>query len=237
MTDELDTIIRQFVDGDLDAEDERVALRRIAEDDAARNLLRFELQVRRTWTLVSAPEVPDGFADRTMAAVEDETMAESVLLRRVQRFWTWLTTPQPVALRPAFGLVAVVLVAVLIGGVLSFGPARLSPSTTPSDAPVATTASTAQATQTEAPVVWTRFTYINNEASSVAVAGDFSEWEPIPLSAETVDGETVWTGLVPVSKGEHQYMFVVDGSEWVTDPLAPVQREDGFGHRNAVLRL
>jgi hypothetical protein len=32
-------------------------------------------------------------------------------------------------------------------------------------------------------------------------------------------------------------MFVVDGSRWVTDPLAPVQRSDGFGNKNAVLQL
>jgi hypothetical protein len=52
-----------------------------------------------------------------------------------------------------------------------------------------------------------------------------------------VNGKTVWTGLVPVSRGEHEYQFVVDGEKWVTDPLAPVKEDDGFGAKNAVLKL
>jgi 1,4-alpha-glucan branching enzyme len=79
--------------------------------------------------------------------------------------------------------------------------------------------------------------YTNNTADSVAVAGDFSQWSPIPLSPRTVNGETVWTGLVPVSRGEHEYQFVINGERWVPDPLAPVTRSDGFGAKNAVLDI
>jgi 1,4-alpha-glucan branching enzyme len=82
-----------------------------------------------------------------------------------------------------------------------------------------------------------RFVYTSEAADSVAVAGDFSDWEPIPLSPRTVNGQTVWTGLVPVSRGEHEYQFVINGTRWVTDPLAPVTRDDGFGAENAVLKL
>jgi 1,4-alpha-glucan branching enzyme len=96
----------------------------------------------------------------------------------------------------------------------------------------ATTASN-QRSQT----VWTRFVYMADDADSVAVAGDFSQWRPIPLSPHTVNGKTVWTGLVPVSRGEREYQFVVDGEKWVTDPLAPVKEDDGFGAKNAVLKL
>ena len=85
--------------------------------------------------------------------------------------------------------------------------------------------------------MWIRFRYANSTADSVAVAGDFSQWDPIPLSPRTVNGETVWTGLVPVSRGEHEYQFVINGERWVTDPLAPVKRSDGFGAKNAVLDI
>lgn len=83
----------------------------------------------------------------------------------------------------------------------------------------------------------TRFVYTNDTADSVAVAGDFSDWAPIPLSPHTVNGETVWTGLVPVPRGEHEYQFVINGERWVTDPLAPDKQDDGFGAKNAVLKL
>jgi 1,4-alpha-glucan branching enzyme len=79
--------------------------------------------------------------------------------------------------------------------------------------------------------------YTNNTADSVAVAGDFSQWNPVPLSPRTVNGETVWTGLVPVSQGEHEYQFVINGDRWVPDPLAPITRGDGFGAKNAVLKI
>ena len=35
----------------------------------------------------------------------------------------------------------------------------------------------------------------------------------------------------------YEYMFVEDGERWVTDPLAPQTRDDGFGRMNAVLDL
>ncbi len=71
-------------------------------------------------------------------------------------------------------------------------------------------------------------------ASSVAVAGDFTEWSP-QLALEDADGDGVWTGRVPLRPGVHEYMFVVDGSEWMTDPNADRYADDGFGNRNAVL--
>lgn len=234
MTEDLDTQIRQFIDGELPPADEQDALHRIADDEEARHLLRFELQVRADWNPGSAPEVPAGFADRTMAAIETETTAapsSSRVVQQLRRLGRWLTTPQPVALRPALGL-AVVMVLVVAIGLLPFD--RFDSGSTPTSSSVTRVAADAQG---ERQVVWTRFMYANDEASSVAVAGDFSGWEPVSLTAQSVNGRTVWTGLVPVPKGEHQYMFVIDGSKWVTDPLAPIQRDDGFGHKNAVLRL
>lgn len=238
MNDDFDTLVRRYLDGELPPEREPEALRRIADDPEARALLRLELQAREAWG--GAPEVPAGFADRTMAAIEaaeagSENEAAS-LDRIAEQVWAWLVGPHTVQLRP--GLVAAT-VALLVGAVVTLWPA--SPG--PSSGPMATSASSSEeaaatpVVQNQKEVVWTRFMYANNEASSVAVAGDFSEWEPIALTEKNVDGQTVWTGLVPVPKGEHQYMFVIDGSRWVTDPLAPVQRSDGFGNKNAVLQL
>lgn len=78
---------------------------------------------------------------------------------------------------------------------------------------------------------------ISNAASSVAVAGDFSRWKPIPLSPRQVNGQTVWTAALSLPHGAHHYMFVLDGKHWVTDPLAPAHQKDGFGRTNAVLFL
>lgn len=71
-------------------------------------------------------------------------------------------------------------------------------------------------------------------ARSVAVAGDFTTWSP-DVELQDVDGDGVWAGRVLVQPGMHRYMFVIDGTEWVTDPNAARHADDGFGNRNAVL--
>ena len=44
-----------------------------------------------------------------------------------------------------------------------------------------------------------------------------------------------WTVTIPLQPGRYEYMFVVDGKEWIADPFAVEQSDDGFGSRNAVL--
>jgi 1,4-alpha-glucan branching enzyme len=84
-------------------------------------------------------------------------------------------------------------------------------------------------------VVATRLSLQAPQARRVAVAGDFNGWNPEAAPLARGPGGA-WTGVLELPRGRHQYMFVVDG-EWVTDPAAPVTRDDGFGHRNAVLDL
>jgi hypothetical protein len=73
-------------------------------------------------------------------------------------------------------------------------------------------------------------------ATTVAVAGDFSGWES-DFVLEDADGDGIWTGRIPVTPGLHKYMFVIDGTDWVTDPRAQRYSDDGFGNRNAVLAV
>lgn len=85
-------------------------------------------------------------------------------------------------------------------------------------------------------VVYVQFMLEAPTARSVQVAGDFSEWEPT-FTLEDMDGDGVWTGRVPVQPGVHTYMFLIDGTEWETDPRADRYQDDGFGNRNAVLAV
>ena len=74
------------------------------------------------------------------------------------------------------------------------------------------------------------------DADRVEVAGSFTDWRP-ELQLEDADGDGVWTGSAPLEAGVHQYMFVVDGEQWVTDPNADRYVADGFGNRNAVVAV
>jgi 1,4-alpha-glucan branching enzyme len=55
-------------------------------------------------------------------------------------------------------------------------------------------------------------------AKSVAIVGDFSAWQPLPLSDP--DGDGIWSAIIPLPPGRYEYAFLVDG-KWVgQDPLA-----------------
>ena len=80
-----------------------------------------------------------------------------------------------------------------------------------------------------------RFTLARPGAKSVAVAGTFNDWSASshPLTRNGSGG--VWVGIVMLPPGEHLFMFVVDGTEWVAPPLAEDHVDDGFGSRNGVV--
>ena len=71
------------------------------------------------------------------------------------------------------------------------------------------------------------------DAEQVAVAGSFSDWQPIRLERDQSTG--VFRARLVVPAGVHEYMFVLDGDRWVADPLADSYADDGFGRMNSVL--
>ena len=49
-------------------------------------------------------------------------------------------------------------------------------------------------------------------------------------------GETgVWVADVALKQGEHTFMYLVNGTEWVVPPLAEDFVTDGFGQTNGVV--
>jgi glycosidase len=72
-------------------------------------------------------------------------------------------------------------------------------------------------------------------ASSVALAGSFNGWNTNQNTMAKKGDEFVATLVLP--DGEHEYKFVVNGSEWKHDPLNPVGMDDNNGGQNSVLRL
>ena len=66
-------------------------------------------------------------------------------------------------------------------------------------------------------------------ADEVALAGDFTGWEPVPM--EPRDGGW-WQVARVLEPGLHHFGFLVDGS-WAIPEDAPGVVEDGWGRRNA----
>ena len=73
--------------------------------------------------------------------------------------------------------------------------------------------------------------------SSVAVVGDFNDWNPNKhlLYDENKDG--IWTATLRLEPGRYEYMFILDGQKWVPDPEAYRFVRDGFGNKNAVIEI
>jgi 1,4-alpha-glucan branching enzyme len=78
------------------------------------------------------------------------------------------------------------------------------------------------------------FYYEDPCAKTVCVVGTFNAWA---LGADPLVkmGAGEWEGTLRLPKGVHQYMYVVDGKKWVTDPRAHRTLEDGFGRINGLL--
>lgn len=72
-------------------------------------------------------------------------------------------------------------------------------------------------------------------AQQVCLVGDFNRWKVCATPLKRTK-DNLWQISVALERGRHEYMFVVD-NEWISDPRAAVQVDDGFGNRNAVLIL
>lgn len=77
----------------------------------------------------------------------------------------------------------------------------------------------------------------DNKAHTVAIAGDFNGWNPQANILEDSDGDGIWTGTLNLEPGRYEYMFVLDGEKWFSDPNALRYVKDGFGNRNAILEI
>ncbi len=151
--------------------------------------------------------------------MENAVMSEIALARAPKEsVFDWLLRPRTIRMSPLTSL-ALAAAAVAVVALL---PERAS--LTPDPGPIAVTE------------ILVEFSLEAPGATTVAVAGDFSGWES-DFVLEDADEDGIWTGRIPVTPGLHKYMFVIDGTNWVTDPRAQRYSDDGFGNRNAVLAV
>ena len=173
----------------------------------------------------AAPDLTGRVMDTVAALPRHGGAGRDPAWRRALR-WVW--EPRPVAVRPAWGLAAAALAGLLL--VPGLGDDAGSQPGVPSPGPAV--AASDQASAAPPARVFVHFRLDAADARSVQLAADFTGWEPTYTLSETAAG--VWTVVVPVEAGVHQYAFVVDGDRWVADPMAP-KVDDGFGGTNSRL--
>ncbi len=76
-----------------------------------------------------------------------------------------------------------------------------------------------------------------SQVKSIAVVGDFNDWDPTRDLLTDVNNDGIWTVTLKLEPGRYEYMFILDGQEWVPDPSAYRYVNDGFGNKNAVLEI
>ena len=141
---------------------------------------------------------------------------------RLAEFADSLWTPRVVSLRirPVYGLAAVASIALLA----AFPPSVQW-----------TTPGATQFVQVDtAPKLFVQFRLQAVDASTVSLAGSFTNWQPQYELHQSAPG--IWTVTLPLPLGVHDYAFVVDGKRWVADPYAPAV-DDGFGGTNSRIAL
>ncbi len=166
------------------------------------------------WSFSESLEMPGSEIDRAvMASIRARATKER------ESFWNWLVNPHIYQVRPALAAAAIVVLvaAGVIGGSLR--------DRTPAAIESAAVSST----------ILVRFELVAPTADRVSLAGSFNDWQPDGVQLIRNAETGVWTGTVPLRPGEHQYMFVIDGAEWIPDPDAHAQVDDGFGQTNSVI--
>lgn len=155
-------------------------------------------------------EAPRDCVDEVLARIAAVEAPRRGGRARAAAGWLWRPRTVSVRLRPAYGLLAAALVAAL-----------LLPGAVGREA-------------SAAPRVYVAFRLDARGASRVELAGDFTAWKPAYALHESKPG--VWSVVVPLEPGVHDYAFVVDGERWMPDPLAPTVA-DGFGGVNSRLAV
>lgn len=168
------------------------------------------------------------FDERVMAALEPEVI--SITSRRVATPWYRRRVSVSA---PMVGLAA----AAAFGGIAAVG---VLASKTAAPVEVAQAPQGALMPAADRPVDTAndiqqiQFIYVAPEAQSVALVGDFNDWQPTPMVRDSANGG--WTVTVPLAVGRYQYQFVLDGTRHVTDPAATMTSGD-FGSPNSVVAV
>lgn len=219
---EQELLIQRFLDHSL-TPDERVAFLQAVDADPMlrRQWLNREMVVAETAQL---PRITPSakFFTELKAKVAPPSLSWW------ERLWAAVTRSRTLEWNLA-GAAAVCVAIVAVAGLFTVMPQRVV------EVPVAVrTAQTIAAGMTQEPTVFVRLVLLQPGARSVSVAGDFNGWNPSQTPLERSDGG-MWTATIPLKPGRYEYMFVIDGKQWIADPLATEEATDGFGAQNAVL--
>jgi 1,4-alpha-glucan branching enzyme len=82
-----------------------------------------------------------------------------------------------------------------------------------------------------------QFVFVAPHAASVALVGDFNDWDPKRSPMRSANNVGVWATALQLAPGRYRYAFLVNGVEWRADPAAPAAMDDEFGSPSSVITV
>lgn len=220
---EQDLLVQRFLDGELTPVERAAFLQAVDADPT----------LRRRWLNLELVAAEAARLPRIVPSAAFLSRVKAQMAPQAPGLWARLraavTVPRTLEWNLAGAMAAACVVLVAVAGVIRLAPERIVE--VPVAAPPAQTASFSSMIE---PKVFVRLVLLQPSAQSVSVAGDFNGWNPEKTKLERTDGG-MWTVTLPLKPGRYEYMFVIDGKQWIADPLAAEEATDGFGAQNAVL--
>lgn len=170
------------------------------------------------------------FDERVMAALDAPDVIPLHPARERSR--PWIIRPWTVSVSP----IAAFAVAAALVGVVAIGAWQLRPVDQVQVATATEGGNLVPVADVGAePLVVHQFTFYANSVKSVAVVGQFNNWDQNATSMVEVS-KGMWTVSVSLRPGVYEYQFIVDGTKRVIDPSMPSVPND-FGSPNSVVTV
>jgi anti-sigma-K factor RskA len=209
-------LIHKYFDGDMAASEKEAFLRRLASEPGLKKEFEaFDFALRRV-AENPRPSVPSAFTADVMKRLPPPVIPLG------ERIRTFLFAGRTLRWNMATALAAALFLVVSTVMVVR----------QPSAPPIVATPVYEQ----QAVSVTVRLTFYAPKAQQVSVAGDFNKWR-VDSHAMTRQNGGIWTIDLSLEPGIYSYMFVLDGGKWKTDPGAETYEDDGFGNKNAIMRV
>jgi glycosidase len=77
----------------------------------------------------------------------------------------------------------------------------------------------------------------DRDLDTVNVAGTFNGWSSTAHGLSKGESGRRWSTTLDIEPGRHQYKFVLNGDEWIVDPNASLNEDDGNGNTNSILLI
>jgi serine protease AprX len=81
------------------------------------------------------------------------------------------------------------------------------------------------------------FTYHNDSAERVTLAGDFNNWNAGSIDFKK-EKNGIWRAEIAIpAQGRYRYKFIIDGTRWIDDPGNGMKETDYYGGFNSIVTL